>query len=563
MEYPYIIKNLKNWPISRFYSNRQRVVRKLTEHAIQRIKSEHPDNIGSILSEVIYAEKLRTKANPLKVDPPKEYAYWKRLESILSGGVVQDKEAVGVHEELLQKIVKRYAEEIVGDFNIKTFGFARKVLTHLFKLIYNPFYTKGQAIFWGNRSDLLKKFDVVGPLDHIRHLFDKGTMMILPTHFSNLDSILVGYVIEMLTGLPAFSYGAGLNLYDYEVMAYYMSRLGAYKIDRRKKNPVYASTLREFSTISIEEGLNSIFFSGGTRSRSGALESTLKLGLMNTLIDSQNEFYMYGKNKKLIIVPLVISYHSILEASSLIDQHLRRTGKSSYLTSRNKKKSSLGKLRFLYRLFKYGSGTTLSFGHPIDIFGNRLDSEGNSIKNEKVIDIRGYFEIDGKVTKDIQRNRVFSRHLANALTQSYRKENVVLTSHLVAFCAFEIFKKKYPNLDLFSLLTLPMEYFIVALEDFYNVIERIQDVLITKSQEGVLKLSETVESSISKFIVSDGIRHLEAYHNPAPLGMKKGLLLCNDLKILYYYHNRLDGYDMDQYITVSGRSRIKIATSLY
>ncbi|MEZ4907100.1 MAG: hypothetical protein R2771_05540 [Saprospiraceae bacterium] len=57
----------------------------------------------------------------------------------------------------------------------------------------------------------------------------------LPTHQSNLDSMLIGYTIDFKLGLPAFAYGAGLNLYNYEIPAYYMSRLGAYKVDRRKK----------------------------------------------------------------------------------------------------------------------------------------------------------------------------------------------------------------------------------------------------------------------------------------------------------------------------------------
>jgi glycerol-3-phosphate O-acyltransferase len=34
----------------------------------------------------------------------------------------------------------------------------------------------------------------------------------VPTHQSNLDSLLVGYVIYMMS-LPPFAYGAGLNLF--------------------------------------------------------------------------------------------------------------------------------------------------------------------------------------------------------------------------------------------------------------------------------------------------------------------------------------------------------------
>ncbi|MEL6124293.1 MAG: 1-acyl-sn-glycerol-3-phosphate acyltransferase, partial [Bacteroidota bacterium] len=428
-EYPNIITDLEKWPIARFYDDRQRVVRQLSQSTQAFLNGPGQSrNLQTTLRETIYSEKLRAKSNPLKVDPPKEYAYWKKMEADL-GRAMQDDAGARATLDILGRTVNRYSEEIAGNFNVKTFRFARKALSMLFGSLYKPFVANGKA-FWGDRESLLDRFEVVGPMDHIRGLFDKGTVMILPTHFSNLDSILIGYGIEMMTGMPAFSYGAGLNLYDYELMAYYMSRLGAYKIDRRKKNPVYAETLRQFSILSIHEGLNSIFFPGGTRSRSGAIEDRVKLGLMNTLIDSQNDFYMRGQDRKIIAIPLVISYNFVLEASSLIEQHLRKTGKASYLNSTRKSKVRNKTFKFINRLFKSQSGVTLSFGQPMDVMGHLLDEEGNSIKGGRTIDIKGYFTSSGLLTKDVQRNRVYSRLFGNAITSSFRRENVVLVSHL-------------------------------------------------------------------------------------------------------------------------------------
>jgi len=78
-----------------------------------------------------------------------------------------------------------------------------------------------------------------------------------------------------------------VNLYDVEILAYYMNRLGAYRVDRRKKNPIYLETLKSMASLSLLEGLNHIFFPGGTRSRSGAIEENLKLGLLNS---GKNQF---------------------------------------------------------------------------------------------------------------------------------------------------------------------------------------------------------------------------------------------------------------------------------
>lgn len=560
-EYPNIIPKIEDWPITMFYSDRQRIVKKLAKETFEDLK-ENPELL-SMLTQTIYAEKLRSKSNPLKVDPPKEHAYWKKIESDLGVSRGDTSGNSEVHFELVQKIINRYSEEIVGNFNPKTFKFARKALTKFFKALYNPFKKKGQGFFWGNQDTLLDQFKVVGPLDDIRGLFDKGTVMIMPTHFSNLDSILIGYVIEMLTGMPAFSYGAGLNLYDYELMAYYMSRLGAYKIDRRKKNPLYRATLDAFSTVSIQEGLNSIFFPGGTRSRNGALEENLKWGLMNTIIDAQNEFYLRNFDRKIIIVPMVVSYHFVLEARGLIDQYLQRTGKENYLTVAQKKKVNMKNLRMMRRLFKSGSEVTLSFGQPIDIFGNQIDEDGRSIKNGKPVDIRNYFKSNDKLNHDHQRNRVYSRYLAEKIVKSFKKENVVLSSHVVAFTAFCIIEKMYPNLDLFGVLSLPRDYHHISAEVFYQQVGVVQKRLQELTEKDQVKLSTEVREMSAEELVKDGVKHLNAYHLYAPITKNKEFFVSEDIKLLYYYHNRLYGYKLDRVIEVDKAQNLAVRKTLY
>ena len=560
-EFPNIIKHTEDWPISKFYRDRQRIVEKLASESSDILTAG--TNVPNLLNQTIYAEKLRCKSDPLKVDPPQEMAYWKKIESELGASVTDEPDRFNTHEELVRRIVNRYSEEIVGDFNPKTFKFARKVLTFFFKTLYNPFMGKSNGPFWGGKESLLDNFRIEGPMDHIRGLFDKGTMVIMPTHFSNLDSILIGYAIEMLTGLPAFSYGAGLNLYDYELMAYYMSRLGAYKIDRRKKNPIYRKTLDHFSTVSLHEGLNSIFFPGGTRSRSGAMEESLKWGLMNTIIDAQNEFYVRNYDKKIIIVPVVLSYHWVLEARGLIHNHLTRTGKENYIARFKKKNVSMQKIRFIRRLFTSGSNVTLSFGHPIDIFGNHLDASGKSIAHNKEVDIKDYFRSEGKLTKDLQRNRVYSRHLADKVVKSYKKENIVLTSHLTSFTAFQMFAKQYPNLDLYALLTLPEDYLNIDIQELYQQTERLRERLVVLRDQGEVKLSPEVSSWNIQDVVNDGIKHMNAYHFYSPLSIKQGRAVCEDLRLLYYYHNRLFGYKLDRLVTTAKSQGLRVSETLY
>ena len=51
-----------------------------------------------------------------------------------------------------------------------------------------------------------------------------------------------------------------------------MHNLGAYTVDRRKRDPLYKRVLKEYATMTLELGYDYLFFPGGSRSRSGAIE---------------------------------------------------------------------------------------------------------------------------------------------------------------------------------------------------------------------------------------------------------------------------------------------------
>ncbi|MBK8442655.1 MAG: 1-acyl-sn-glycerol-3-phosphate acyltransferase [Sphingobacteriales bacterium] len=299
-----------------------------------------------------------------------------------------------------------------------------------------------------------------GHIEELRNLTTKGTVILTPTHHSNLDSILLGWAIHAV-GVPALLYGAGLNLFNARGFDYFMNRLGAYKIDRRKKNSLYLETLKMYSRMTIQRGCHTLFFPGGTRSRSGQLESDLKMGLLGTVFDAQRFNLQYPapeKPQKIFVVPLVISYHFVLEAASLIDEHLRSVGKERYYPPKDHFPSIAKSLLFVWKLFSAKSKVVLSFGKPMDLFGNDVDEAGNSIdRNGKEVEIKEYFMSNGQIAEDNQRDSEYTKILADKIVERFYKENRVLTSHLLAFAIFEILKKRHRRLDLFGLLRLSEE----------------------------------------------------------------------------------------------------------
>src|SRR5262249_32311575 len=126
---------------------------------------------------------------------------------------------------------------------------------------------------------------IEGPVGTVRSLAEKGTIVFVPTHLSNLDSVVFGFALER-AGLPPATYGAPKTLFTNPVLSFFMHNLGAYRVDRRLKHGLYKDVLKAYSCVLIERGYHSLFFPGGTRSRSGAVEKKLKLGLAGTGVEA-------------------------------------------------------------------------------------------------------------------------------------------------------------------------------------------------------------------------------------------------------------------------------------
>lgn len=549
--YPQVIPDIEDWPIYKLSEDRKQFVQEIIEETLRRFLQKPGDDLSDIIAKTIYLERIRIKEEPWKVDPPNEAQFWRRIRKRLIRRSLDKKEeeAYKNNEEILRSIITRYTEEIVGTFRIQTFLFARKFLTLFFTRLLNTAAGRNLHRIWGSKYRLIDRLKVEGHVELTRQLMKQGTVVVVPTHFSNLDSILIGYALDTFAGLPSFSYGAGLNLYNTGYTAYFMNRLGAYRVDRRKKNEIYLETLKAMSMLSIKRGTNSLFFPGGTRSRSGALEERLKLGLLGTTVEAQRALYEEGKNTKVFIVPLVLSYHFVLEARFLIEEHLRRSGKEQYIKTKDESLSWWRVLRFTWQFFSEGNDITLSFGQPMDVLGNPVDESGNSFDQYgNQIDLKAYFISEGKVKADEQRESVYTMLLAEKIVSRYHKDNIVLTSHLVAFAAFEWLKHQNPALDLYGLLRLPPEDYLFQSDLLESIIKELQEVLFDMEKNGQIKLSAELHWSPDQ-VLQDGISHLGTYHLAKPLLYnKKGQIISNSFNVLYFYHNRLNNYKLDKKI---------------
>lgn len=129
--FPHLIPNLSDWPIYKIFQKRKTILSEVEEDLNSYFDSLSTNELDQILAKTIYFEKQRVKSNPFKVDPPNEMQYYRKLQKDYNDFHTSDQASVKIKESVF-KLVRRYSEEIAGNFNINTFLFARKITNHFF-----------------------------------------------------------------------------------------------------------------------------------------------------------------------------------------------------------------------------------------------------------------------------------------------------------------------------------------------------------------------------------------------------------------------------------------------
>ncbi len=553
-KYKPILDGIPDWPVYQLSKNRKEFIEEVAQRSFDRIKQVRPTTKQVIeeLEATVYREQQRMKRNRWRVDPADEPRFWGGIkEELLTFAAKTPEESQAKADEILLRITRRYASEIAGDFKASSYKITREVIKFWFGRLLNGARVKKFGAIFRSQYTLRDKIQIVGKAKQLRALATHGTVVMVPTHFSNLDSILIGWIIHSL-GLPAFIYGAGLNLFNIKIFAYFMTSLGAFKVDRRKKNVPYLETLKLYSTLAIQKGAHSIFFPGGTRSRSGMLEKQLKLGLLSSAIEAQRNLYLETPEgeevRKIFIVPVTLNYHFVLEAPDLIDEYLSSKGQDRYLPEQDKY-GSWQLLQFLFKFFTKGSNISVSIGQGLDIMGNYVNDDGQSLDAQgRIIDTKDYFTTDHKLTIDKQREDEYTRMLSQKIVKEYHRINRVFASHLVAFVAFEMWQQKYPKLDLFELLRLPEEEQVLPYEEFRAACKRVRKQIYQLKEENKVYHATHLKGKID-LVIRHGLENVGIFHLKRPVLLnKEGNIITKDFNTLYYYHNRLAGYDLEKFI---------------
>lgn len=434
-------------------------------------------------------------------------------------------------EAVLGALVDSYAREIHNPFSARTYRFATGILPGTLTRLLTA--SSGRNLVVGD-FDPASRILVKGPLERLRHLAETATLILAPTHVSNLDSPVIGYALYA-AGLPPFAYGAGLNLFTNPVMSYFMRRLGTYTVDRRKRNRLYKETLKDYSTEILRRRCHSLFFPGGTRSRSGRLETRLKKGLLGTGLDAwQENLAGRAPNGEVYIVPCTLSMGLVLEAETLIADALGEEGKQRYIITDDEFSEPRTLAAFLRRIARLDAAVHVVFGEPMDIAGNPIDEQGRSLDpHGNPIDRRGYVcDRDGTVIRDEQRDHVYTERVAVRLSEAYRRDFVIQSTHLAAWAAWEALRASRPGLDTWRLIQLPTDQRSVPRAEVERRIDAALGRLTAFRRAGPATAPAILDEALTRFATFHRKRALEA--------VGADIRLSGELTV--YYRNRLEGH---------------------
>jgi len=515
------------------------VTSRMMAACIHQAKVDESLQLDVLINDTLYHEKKRLEVHKNAPNWAGDLAFWDHIKSRLVHAGESEQRM------LLEQIVQRFVHEVLGNFSPLVYEASTKVMPTALPLLLNALSPK--KLLSGGIPDLRNSVRITGRLDGLRRCQELGTVILAPTHVSNLDSVLIGWALYAL-GLPPFTYGAGLNLFSNPVLSFFMRNLGAYRVDRTKTSPLYKDTLKTYATVCLEHGQSQLFFPGGTRSRSGEVERHIKLGLMSCGLRAYvNNLIAKRDQPNIYIIPCNLNFHLVLEASTLIEDHLRLVGKSRYIITDDESFRPKEVMRFLSKLVQMDSEIVLNIGDPLDPFGNEVNDEGQSLDGRgRVIDITRYVsDGDGRTVHDPQRDRVYTRQTGEAVAAAFRRHNSVVSTNLLAFAMFQMMRQAHPTLDLYRLLRTAGDgagFMMSQVADSVRLIGARVKELVTKGQ---LEMSDEVARGEPTRIIQEALRHFGSYHRGGVISRRGDRLFPSDMNLVYYYHNRLSGYGLE------------------
>ena len=506
---------------------RQLVIREILNRSRARFETLDDEALVQLLENALYTERKRLERR----DPADNVR--ERLD-LLARSIVRGSRADRTSAGL--GLVAAWADEIHGNFNPRVYGFATRMLPRTVNGLLAR--RKGDVREWTGAAN--SRVKVRGDVGLLQKLAREATLILAPTHVSNLDSPLIGLSLHT-SGLPPFVYGAGLNLFSNPIMGWWMHRLGAYTVDRLKKARLYKQVLKDYSVRSLTTRHHSLFFPGGTRSRSGAVETSVKKGLLGTGIVAWQEMLAAKRpESEVYVVPLTLSFQLVLEANTMVDDHLADAGKQRYIINDDEFTQPRQLLSFGNRVLNLDASVVAHFGSPVDCLGNPVSHDAGERAEQAVQRKRYVCDADGNVEWDAQRDRVYTDRLATSLVNAWPKYANAMETHVAAYAAWACLLDSMATVDEFRIVRAPVERRHIAQHIYLQKLREVMDRVLAGCQER--RWTADLPGS-AEAVLDTALDRFARYHRSRALVRKGSDIVVEDPRLCLFYRNRLTYID--------------------
>jgi glycerol-3-phosphate O-acyltransferase len=211
------------------------------------------------------------------------------------GGCARLAAQLGRSEDAVRGDAARYLREIAATHS----PYVIDLSAHLIHLLYTRGYS--EALHYDR-----------GQLRDIYALGQRYPLVFLPTHKSNLDHLVLQYVLHE-NGHPPNHTAGGINM-NFFPIGPLVRRSGVFFIRRTfKDNPIYKFVLQQYIDYLVEKRFSLEWYLEGGRSRSGKLLPP-RFGLFANVVDA----YRRGKSEDVYLIPISIAYEQIQDVGDYV-----------------------------------------------------------------------------------------------------------------------------------------------------------------------------------------------------------------------------------------------------
>ncbi|MCG8591275.1 MAG: glycerol-3-phosphate 1-O-acyltransferase [Proteobacteria bacterium] len=218
-------------------------------------------------------------------------------------------------------------------------------------------------------------------------LAQRHPVVFLPTHKSNLDHLVLQYILHE-NGHPPNHTAGGINMNFFPVGPL-VKRSGVFFIRRSFKNDeLYKHVLRSYIDYLVEKRFSLEWYVEGGRSRSGKLLPP-RFGLLAYVVDS----YRRAKSDDVFLIPVSIAYDQITDVTSYAEEQRGAA----------KEKESFGWfVSFLRGLRRRYGDIHIRFGEPLSLaeFVGPSDPNAPPDADERDLDVQKLaFEVSVRINR--------------------------------------------------------------------------------------------------------------------------------------------------------------------